>query len=79
MKVCKEYLERKGLWPVREMEVPSTADPGHNHKVRLFKDGHFECECVAGSFKRNCRHVEVAKKKWFDTEGWRWKLLDKDS
>ena len=47
----------------QEWEVPSDTEEGVIYKVRLFKNGRWECNCPAGQMGKECRHIK--RKKFF--------------
>jgi len=61
MQACREFTKEKGWVSERVFRIPSKSEPGKYHIVELFSDGHLECDCVAGVFKRECSHKIAAK------------------
>jgi hypothetical protein len=54
-------MKLKVPYPKRRFKIPSKSEPGHFHIVELWSDGSLECDCVAGSYKRECRHKKFIK------------------
>ena len=63
MRACNEFLRDKGRIIEKVFQVPSKSEPEKRHIVQFFSDWHLECNCVAGSFKRPCRHKRIVAEK----------------
>ena len=61
MKILQQILVKAGLTPTSRFKILSNSKPGKFHIVEIFKDGHLECDCVAGSYKQPCHHIKVVK------------------
>lgn len=70
MNASQKFLQEQGLWPIAELDLPSKSEKGKYHKVKLFKNGKMECDCLAGSFNRICSHQEAAWCIWEKDYGW---------
>lgn len=57
MKIDVEYS-------FREWIVPSVSNPGFFHDVSFTNKGNWWCDCVAGVFKRPCKHKKACQLQW---------------
>ena len=55
MKLLKKILNQD---TIQSWKLPSKSNPGEKHIVRLLIDGNLECDCIAGSYNRFCRHKQ---------------------
>ena len=65
MKACREFTREKGWITTKAYRIPSQSEKGKFHIVQLFNDGHFECDCIAGSFKKDCFHKRTVRESLF--------------
>lgn len=47
---------------VQRIRVKSRSKPDETHLVELFNDEMIVCDCIAGLYRKNCRHKKVANK-----------------
>lgn len=61
---------------IAELKIPSRSEKRKRYAIRLHKDGTIshEPDCVASSFRRECRHIKRAKELWNDKYGYLWNL-----
>ena len=46
---------------ILELDIESGTTPGDYHKVRFYRDGRTECNCIGkGFFKKDCQHIKQA-------------------
>ena len=58
MKIKLEY-------PIEIFKVRSTSEPDTFHEVLLYSDGSLSCDCIAGTFSKECRH-KIKVRKFID-------------
>jgi len=49
-------------YPIKAYLIPSKSEPGRSHRVTLWSDDKLACDCIAGGFKKNCKHKEKVRK-----------------
>lgn len=55
MELLKKILEGD---TIKKWRVPSRSEKGKYHTVRLLIGSELECDCIAGSYGRFCRHKQ---------------------
>jgi len=60
MKYSIQLLKKNNLYPIKTWLVPSRSMPGASHKVSLFADNHYECDCMAfiTHASQLCYHIQ---------------------
>lgn len=61
MKVLQQILDKAGLAPISRFKIQSNSELGKFHIVKVFRDGHLECDCNAGRHNQPCRHIRHTK------------------
>ena len=55
-------MKIKLKYPIEVFKVRSTSEPNTFHEVLLYSDGSLNCDCIAGSFSKECKHkIKVHK------------------
>jgi len=57
MKDSKEFLKK--FEPDFEWQVPSKSEKGKFYKVSFSERLGWECSCIAGMMKKECRHKRI--------------------
>jgi hypothetical protein len=62
MNACHQFLDK--FKPDFEWKIASKSQKGQFHTVSYFqKTNKWECDCPAGGFKAQCRHIRVCQNK----------------
>ena len=59
LKINSDLADRYGLLVVKSYKVHGKIGI---YKVELLSNGELECNCIAGSMQKECRHKEFVKK-----------------
>jgi hypothetical protein len=58
-----KQLYSEFLKPIKIYKIASKSEKGLMHIVEELPNGKFVCDCAAGSFKSECRHIREVKHK----------------
>jgi len=60
LEIYKELAEKHGLTPLKKFKVKGRTGI---YTVKLLSNGLLECNCIAGSMGKECRHKKLIRKR----------------